>query len=92
MFEVGDKVVWLYWPPDAKYRYWQRVDGVVVGFAGTTPRWQRVKVEVKDGRGNKFTRLVQADRLMALETFERDEHDAALHGDGVYPMVEKRKR
>lgn len=60
-FGVADEVVWLFWPPSARYRYWQRVDGVVVKVG------KRITIQVERRNGEKILRHVDRCRLMSAE-------------------------
>lgn len=92
-FKEGDKVVWLYWPPDAKHHYWQRVDGVVLRTIDR-PTYKRAVIKVWDSSGNEYVRRVDPERLMKIEAFlanATDKFPSHLHGDGAYPVPKRRE-
>lgn len=92
-FKEGDKVVWLYWPPNASYHYWQRVDGTVLRTIDR-PTYKRVVIQVWDKDGYEYMRRVDPERLMMLDTFLADsigDFPSHLHGDGTYPLPKRRE-
>jgi hypothetical protein len=74
-FTVGQKVTWLYWPPDARYRMMLHIDAEVVRFTA-----KKVVIKCQDRRGKEHIKHVNADRL----------HDGysphSVYANGYYPV------
>ena len=84
-FVEGLKVMWLYWPRNAKYRSWQRVDAIVIGCTDS-----RVIITCTDKEGRDLIRYVSPDRLImdGQPGFSRGVYEFP-HGDGYYPVSRK---
>lgn len=84
-FNVGEKVVWLYWPRSSAYSYWQRVNGEVVKVGKN-----RLTLKVQDKDGGEHLRHVKIDNVLSMEQFDRHpSRSDHLHGDGSYPLEAK---
>ena len=77
----GKKVLWLYWPPDARYRSWKGVDAEVI-----TTTNGRVAIRCWDKTGKAHVRYVIADRLIVEGQPGYESGGCGQYADGFYPL------